>query len=331
MLCKRPSKFRKVSSEAAFPCGQCVPCRINQRRIWSHRLVLESLDHPTNTFLTVTYDDDHLPGEFFHPKTGEVFAPYSVNPEHHRLFINNLRWHMSSKLGVQFRFYGVGEYGEKSERPHYHYALFNFPRCKDGAKWIGRKFIPCSCGICQLITRVWGQGNIFLGDLTLDSANYVCGYVTKKLTNNSDYRQDGYTGLTNAQRLAGRHPEFARSSRMPGIASWCTDNIASKLDTYGLLTYEDMPRTLAHGSKLLPLGRYLSDKLYEKMELQFAPGEKLKRFESTLRSMLLSQAKARPDVAAASSSVDIALMLLNSQRVLDIETKQRLYSKEKRI
>lgn len=328
MLCKYPTVFNKHIGVPS-PCGQCTPCRVNQRSIWAHRFTLESQEHDDCSFLTLTYNDDNLPGEYVHPKTGEIFAPLSVNPGHHKQFINTLQTYASRKLKRQIRYFGVGEYGEKTNRPHYHLALFGYPSCPyRGASIIGQKFRPCLCPTCKFISDIWGKGNIFLGSLTLESANYIAGYVNKKLTNNSDYRQDGYTGLTNAQKLQGRYPEFSRPSRNPGIGSHSVDRIASLLTTYGLSDQDNIPRVLAHGTKLLPLGRYLTDKLYDKLDITFAPGERAKRFERSLRAMLNHPKDSTLEIAKASqSSLAVALQWLNAQPVLNLEKRLAHYKK----
>lgn len=332
MKCKRPVVFNKKIRNAPSPCGQCQHCRTNQRRVWTHRIILEAMQHPQNTFLTLTYDDDHLPREeFYHKKTGEVFAPLSVNPYSHKKFIDNLRWHYRDLTGKEFRYYMVGEYGEKSQRPHYHYALFGFPQCTIGAQIIQRRFFACRCSSCSLISRVWGQGNIYQGSLTSDSAAYIAGYINKKLTNGSDYRQPEYQGYTNKERLAGRHPEFSRMSNRPGIANLAVDNIVKSLSSFNSEDYS-LPQVLIHGTKSLPLGRYLSDKIHEKLGITFEPGEKVRKYEASLRSLLLSEAKNHIDVARASySSVEIALEFLNIQHSINLEKKRQLYTKEKAL
>ena len=57
MLCRKP--FSKKGAQ--FGCGQCMACRINRRRIWTHRIMLEALVSPSASFLTLTYNKENLP------------------------------------------------------------------------------------------------------------------------------------------------------------------------------------------------------------------------------------------------------------------------------
>ena len=59
MLCSNPYMKDGVS----FGCGQCKGCRVNKRRQWTHRILLESMCHESSAFVTLTYDNDHLPKE----------------------------------------------------------------------------------------------------------------------------------------------------------------------------------------------------------------------------------------------------------------------------
>ena len=96
-----------------FGCGQCIPCRINRKRLWTHRLMLESFSHSDATFVTLTYDPEKYSGE-------------SLRPEDVTKFLKRLRRKLEPK---KLRYYLVGEYGDKTGRPHYHIALFGFPNC----------------------------------------------------------------------------------------------------------------------------------------------------------------------------------------------------------
>lgn len=122
-------------------------CRINQRRIWSHRIMLESNCHAETVFATLTYSNENLP------------AGNTLIPKHATLFLKRLR----SIIG-SFRYFLVGEYGDLTARAHYHVMLFGV-----------------SVAHADKIHRAWGYGNIHIGICTPDSATYIAGYCTKKL------------------------------------------------------------------------------------------------------------------------------------------------------
>lgn len=189
--------------------------------------MLESLVHERASFVTLTYADENL------PEGGTVI------PRHLQLFMKRVRKH----AGRGIRFFGVGEYGDLTQRPHYHLALFGLGRSE-----------------ADVIGRSWNLGFSYVGDLTLDSAQYIAGYVTKKMTGKDD------------ARLEGRHPEFARMSLRPGIGALAARDVASALqnrhgwDEIGRLG--DVPNVLKHGRKSLPLGRYMRTKLRAEMNFE---------------------------------------------------------------
>lgn len=257
MHCKNPY----VVQGMAFGCGQCHPCRYNQRRIWTHRITLEAAQYQDNAFATLTYDEEHL------PKDG------SLNPRHLQLFMKRLRKEWAPE---KVRFFGVGEYGDETQRPHYHLALFGFPTCRRGITRPNR-FGSC-CVICDRVRSVWGQGNIYLGNLEPASASYIAGYVTKKLTRKvTDYERE---------KLGDRFPEFARMSLRPGIGCGMMDEVASVL--LGLDYSEpDVPSALRSGARKLPLGRYLRRQLRLRMGRDAkAPPETLAKMAEEMRPML---------------------------------------------
>lgn len=219
-------------------CGQCMPCRFNRRRVWSHRIMLEAGEHEHSCFLTLTYDDASL------PESG------NLDPAHLRDFLKRLRAKVSP---TRVRFFGVGEYGDESLRPHYHVAIFGYPGCERGRTpgHLAGKDKVC-CEACGVYKSAWGHGGVLVGTLTADSAQYVCGYVTKKMTDASD------------PRLKGRVPEFARMSLKPGIGYMAMHDVADAFLSFDLEGSQgDVPSALRHGTRLLPLGRYLKGKLRE--------------------------------------------------------------------
>lgn len=198
--------------------------------------MLESLDHADNSFVTLTYEKDRT----------------SLEPAHLRDWLKRLRKRIGQFPDQQgnprrVRFYAVGEYGDLSGRPHYHSALFGWPACSGGRRsGVG----VCQCLACSVVRETWGFGHILCARLELKSAQYIAGYVIKKMTRRDD------------MRLHGRHPEFARMSLVPGIGATAMHDVASVLMQYPQRLRGDVPNTLAWmKGKELPLGRYLTRKL----------------------------------------------------------------------
>lgn len=192
-------------------------------------MMLESCLHGDNAFATLTYDDEHLPRDL------------SVRPAVLSGFNKRLR-----KAGFKFRYFGCGEYGDYTFRPHYHLALFGFKSCYRG---VTRKGSEC-CSICTAVANAWGNGQIMLGELNSRSMAYVAGYISKKMTREHD------------PRLEGRRPEFARMSNRPGIGKDFMHEVASALLEHGFNDVDlDVPICLRHGSTEFPLGRYLRQQL----------------------------------------------------------------------
>lgn len=223
----------------AVACGRCIACRVLRRRTWTSRILLESFEHADNTFLTLTYNDEHLPED------------QSVDPAELKRFLMRLR----KSYGKPIRYFAVGEYGEKSQRPHYHAILFGYPNCERGRTEINQRTGKC-CSSCDRVAAAWRDdnrlplGHIMLAEVNPQTAQYCAGYVVKKLTKDGD------------PELGGRHPEFARMSNRPGLGCTFTDDMADTLLKHDLhKTLDDVPRLIRHSGKLWPLGDYLVEQL----------------------------------------------------------------------
>lgn len=68
-----------------LPCGQCSSCRLERSRQWAIRCMHEAQLHNENAFITLTYDDEHLP------------LDNSLNLKHFQDFMKRLRYHFSKK------------------------------------------------------------------------------------------------------------------------------------------------------------------------------------------------------------------------------------------
>lgn len=285
-----------LSGRTPFGCGQCIPCRVKKRREWTHRISLEALQHPENAFLTLTYSDDCLPSD------------YSLNPKHFSGFMKRLRKRVSPRL---VRYVGVGEYGDQTERPHYHAIIFNHPTCLRGVSQVSRRTGRC-CSVCDLYTSAWAQGHVHCGQVSLDSISYVCGYVVKKMTRSDD------------SRLNGRHPEFARMSNRPGIGASAMDDLSSLLLGLDLEdTIEDVPYTLRHGRREYPLGRYLRRRLRERIGREAnAPASVIQKMEAEVRPLREAALLSAPQGAKAHAFRE-ALIKSGEGYCTNIESKVR--------
>lgn len=237
MLCKKP--FWKGVLQ--LPCGQCLPCRIDRRRVWTSRMILESKHHKQSAFVTLTYADENL------PENGTLV------PKHVTDWLKRMRRGFPEPL----RFFYVGEYGDENERPHYHVALFGYPPCPypDTKKYL-RRYLKqnCQCSACRFVSEKWLFGMSDVATLEKDSIQYVAKYTTKKMTNGKDpYVQD---------YLKGRHPEFARMSLKPGIGAPTVEKLVKHLGP----DYEGS--VYKFNGVQWPFGRYIRGKIYESLGIR---------------------------------------------------------------
>lgn len=206
---KRPLVFNQKfalpeSDEVHVPCGQCIGCRLEQSRQWATRVSLENQLHDKSIFMTLTYDDEHLPYQI-DGDTGEMVP--TLRPKHFTNFMKLLRFNIEKYYpnNGKIRFFGCGEYGSETKRPHYHIILFGFePPDKKIYKttFTGHKLYNSA-----FLEKCWNRGFINFGNVTFESAAYVARYCTKKIT-----------GEAAAEHYGVKEPEFVRMSRRPGIA-----------------------------------------------------------------------------------------------------------------
>jgi hypothetical protein len=320
MLCKKP--FYK--DNIPYGCGQCLPCRVNKRRLWTHRIMLEEKLHKNNCFLTLTYSDDKIP---LHICDDNVVRG-NLNPDHVKNFIKRLRKKVDP---IKLRYVAVGEYGDQTNRPHYHIALFGYPNCAFGIPRVTTRN-PCKCPQCTEVRETWkdtqdnmSYGHTYNGQLNKDSAQYVAGYVTKKLTNPKDKKT--------AEFLKGRHPEFARMSNRPGIAAPAMEELAKALKgKYGYLAMQegDVPNILKTDGKIMPLGRYLKEKIREKLgNEKETPKEILHKLrnENIIEAFTLWEEAGKPQ----NTTQEKLQKEKNIQKVRNLETRQKLFKNVRSI
>ncbi|QXP08162.1 MAG: replication initiator protein [Arizlama microvirus] len=168
------------------PCGKCLGCRMEKSRQWGIRCVHEASLHEQNCFITLTYDDEHMPDNA------------SLNKRDIQLFFKRLRKITKAKIG----YYQCGEYGEKRLRPHHHACIFGY----DFPDKIEIRDKPVKLYASEVLQNIWKNGLCSVGEVTFESAAYVAAYAMKKIT-----------GEKALEHYAGRLPEYATMSRNPGI------------------------------------------------------------------------------------------------------------------
>lgn len=304
MLCRRPfirdrtgkvlvrPDIGDIKDGIPFPCGQCLACRINKRRYWTLRLLLEFFEnHEKASFVTLTYSDEHLPlSESVRP----VLSKRDV-----QLFLKRVR----KKFGQGIRYYAAGEYGPKTQRPHYHIILFGVGPDELDSDWFyfGGKSGPYRPNYCRPSTlfSLWKLGVVHIGEVTQHSIQYVAGYVTKKITKKGD----------------GLEPEFSLMSRRPGIGLPALAEIARSLQKVSKRSPSTLPaRELVVEGKRWPLGRYLLDKLRIVSDIP----DGLEEYIGSLKESYRESLRKHTDFLTY-------LVESDNQAFLNLEKKQKLF------
>lgn len=230
---KRTASDKVIREFIEIPCGKCHECRLAYSRRWADRCMLEAQYHNENCFITLTYDDEHIPNDYgFDPITGERRRFNSLKKEDLQKFFKSLRnalneipkekrdgkqryWHEGDPDFVPVRYLACGEYGSKTSRPHYHIILFGWHPPETDIVPIGKNELGQDYYGSATLSKAWDKGFHVVGECDWNSCAYVSRYVTKKMF---PMEKDFY-------EMCNIEPEFLVMSRRPGIgAQWYEDN-----------------------------------------------------------------------------------------------------------
>lgn len=217
------SKVDKLTGESiAFPCGKCYPCLRRRVSGWSFRLVKEGLRCSSSFFMTFTYNTDHV------PITKNGFM--SLCKKDYQLFTKRLRKDHSKRYGKSnpLKYFAVGEYGGKTNRPHYHAIIFNAD--------------------IDLLEKHWTAGEIHCGEVAEASIGYVLKYMIKP-------------SKIPLHRNDDRIPEFQLMSKGIG-ENYLTESMRT---WHHADLLERMYCVIADGKKIA-MPRYYKNKLYDQIE-----------------------------------------------------------------
>lgn len=176
--------------------------------------------HDQNCFITLTYDEDHVPLRSDPENTD--YAKGTLQMKDLQNFLKGLRRKLNeipkekrtgrkryySKEDPEFRnfrYFACGEYGDNSGRPHYHICLFGYMPAdieRYASSELGFDYFTS-----KELNDIWKKGFVVVADATWETAAYTARYVLKKVTNKE---MDFY--LEN-----NVDPPFLNMSRRPGI------------------------------------------------------------------------------------------------------------------
>lgn len=246
MLCAKPIPV----NNQFVPCGQCMSCRINRKRSIIGQMLLEALySENSSSFVTLTYNEENYPPDG------------SLEPHLLAAYVNRLRH--KAALGP-IRYFYVGEYGTKTQRAHYHMALFGVPP-------------EVADNTCRKLWTKNGEsiGFVHVGEITSQSVAYIAGYAVKKMGRND-------------QRLEGRYPEFNRRSRFPPLGAEAVyrmeDRLTTRVGAAALAKQGDVPSDFRYNGKTYPLANYW--RKYLRARLDFTPSDTMKQYEYDLEGYI---------------------------------------------
>lgn len=159
-----PQSNGTVIKKFLLPCGKCIGCKLDKAKTWALRCMHEAKFHSDSCWLTLTYDDVHLPRENGYSKLVKSDL---------QKFIKRLR-----KDGCKFKYFGCGEYGDKTGRCHFHIILFGYrPTDLEVYKRSKEGFVMYNSAYLQ---KKWKNGFVVVADVSFDTAGYTARYSMKK-------------------------------------------------------------------------------------------------------------------------------------------------------
>lgn len=216
-----------------IPCKKCWACQLNYSAEWATRIMLEAKKDECNWFITLTYDDVHLPiaEKIELPKNkknpnGKIYEndgtwTGTLYEQHMITFLNTLRKDFERRGYEGIKYFYCGEYGEKTHRPHYHIILLHCPLEI-------KEFYNCHVDTnykahwkSHQLEKWWKYGILDIAELEWSCAAYVARYCAKKISFDTD-KTEYYEN--------GKMPEFIRMSKGIGF-DYFKENLHKIYDT----------------------------------------------------------------------------------------------------
>ena len=143
-------------------CGKCVECLQVYADEWSFRIMDECSCWQESCFITLTYNNEHL------PEYGTLVKKDLQD------FLKRLRRKLEPR---RIRFFACGEYGSKGLRPHYHLIVFNW--LPDDLQYWQTDRSGAEIYRSVTLESLWTFGFSSVGFVTLHTAKYCAKYMQK--------------------------------------------------------------------------------------------------------------------------------------------------------
>lgn len=241
-------------------CGQCLGCRLDHAKFWQNRCLMEMQDHEQTWFLTLTYDDEHLPLRSYEcfdwpdPETGEVRSVpcATLDLDAIQKWKKRLAKAWTARSDKPLRFFGCGEYGDSTHRPHYHFLVFGLDLDDADLKYYKTSragSVNNKLYNCDWISKTWPNGYVVLAKGSYETAGYIARYVLKKRVGIDREFYERYN----------IDPPFINMSRRPGIGLPYLDKVTELIVSDDGI--DDIVISTEKGSKRITVSGYMLDKL----------------------------------------------------------------------
>lgn len=210
--------------------------------------------HLASAFVTLTYDDEHLP------------YGGTLVKSHFQKFMKRLRKSIEPR---KVRYFMCGEYGNQLMRPHYHALLF-------GHDFTDKQLWNTTDGVntytSESLAKLWPKGFVTTGDVTWQSAAYCARYVTKKVTGKA--ATEHYSRLVpETGEIIQLQPEYIAMSLKPAIGKdwyetykgdcYPSDFITNQGTKYRVPKYYDKQLEQENPAELQRLKRLRQEKAWQ--------------------------------------------------------------------
>lgn len=199
-MCVNPITIIINKEQYKVPCGKCEICKLKKIREWSIKLINEAKYHKKVCFITCTFDNKILisKDKKINKYKADISFIYHIknSKEYFKKFIKRLRKHYKNNY---ISYYHVGEYGEKTKRPHHHAIIYgiNFEEDRKTGELSKSGHIQY---ISETLTKLWGAGRCTIQDANNNNIIYTAQYVNKK--NNVEERYKPIFSFSNRCKIS---------------------------------------------------------------------------------------------------------------------------------